>query len=132
MTTSDAAAKLKLGKAKNPLIINAPEEYLKSLGGLVFDTKPEKSKEGNYDFVQIFASRQSELEGLVKQFGKSGSYDCLFWACYPKGTGKIKSDIKRETVWNAFELLGLRPVSQIAIDETWSALRARPAEKVGK
>jgi hypothetical protein len=27
---------------------------------------------------------------------------------------------------------GMRPVTQIAIDETWSALRFRPYEEVGK
>ncbi len=32
----------------------------------------------------------------------------------------------------AVKNLGLRPVSQIAIDETWSALRFRPVERVRK
>lgn len=132
MKAPDAITKLKLDKSSSSLIINAPKEYLDTLEGLSYDTKPDSSKEGNYDFVQIFATSQSELEDLVKQYGKTGKYDCLFWACYPKGTGSIKSDIKRDTVWIAFELIGLRPVSQIAIDETWSALRARPSEKVGK
>ena len=50
----------------------------------------------------------------------------------PKGTGKIRNNIKCETVWTAFELIGLQAVSQIAIDDTWSALRGRPTEKVGK
>ena len=81
-------------------------------------------------FKYLPPTRQ-ELEKQVEQMGKAGKYDCLFWACYPKGTGKIKSDIKRETVWTAFKLTGLQAVSQIAIDDTWSALRARP-EAVGK
>ena len=68
----------------------------------------------------------------MKEVERVGKYDCLFWACYPKGGGQIKSDIKRDTVWKAFDLIGLQAVSQIAIDETWSALRARPAEMVGK
>jgi hypothetical protein len=62
---------------------------------------------------------------------QAGKYDCVFWASYPKGTGKIKSDIKRETVWKAFELIGQEAVTQVAIDDTWSVLRARPYDKVG-
>jgi hypothetical protein len=56
----------------------------------------------------------------------------MFWACYPKGKGKIKYDLNRDSVWPALALAGLCPVSQIAIDETWSALRGRDPELVGK
>lgn len=62
----------------------------------------------------------------------AGIYDGVFWACYSKGTGKIKSDLKREVVWELVNQVGLQCVSQIAIDETWSALRARPVAAVGK
>ena len=117
--------KLRLDSGKKILIINAPAEYKEMLNGVSFDEKPISE---NYDFVQVFATKQVELEQLVKEVGHAGKHDCLFWACYPKGTGSIKSDIKRETVWVAFDLIGLRPVTQIAIDDTWSALRGRPAD----
>lgn len=121
--------KLRLDDSKKLLIVNAPADYSAIIIGLNYDKEPQ---EPSYDFVQVFATSQAELEKLVMQVGKLGKYDCLFWACYPKGTGSIKSDIKRETVWKAFDLIGLQAVSQIAIDETWSALRARPIEAVGK
>ncbi len=124
--------KLKSSIAEEKLIINAPEEYLAILEGLDFDSFPEESKIGKYDFVQVFASSQAEMETLMQQVAKAGKYDCLFWACYPKSSGKEKYDLKRETVWTAIHLAGLRPVSQIAIDEKWSALRGRDLELVGK
>ncbi|MES2517946.1 MAG: hypothetical protein V4585_07555 [Bacteroidota bacterium] len=130
MNKDDIFKKLRLDIDKKLLIINAPQEYLDLLEGISFDTE---SKENNvYDFVQIFGYQQDELENITKLVEKSGKYDCLFWACYPKGTGKIKSNIKRETVWDAFSLINLQAVSQIAINETWSALRGRPPEKIGK
>ena len=43
---------------------------------------------------------------------------------------KIKYDLNRTTVCAALGLAGLRPVTQIAIDETWSALRGRDPELV--
>ena len=130
MNKEEILKKLRIDGSKKMLIINAPNEYLDVLLGLDFDT--ESNGEGIYDFVQVFGYQQDELEKLVQSVGKSGKYDCAFWACYPKGTGKMKSDIKRETVWSAFDLVGLQAVSQIAIDKTWSALRGRPSEKVGK
>ena len=117
--------KLKFGIPGDNLVVNAPDEYLSILEGAEFDTVPDESKIGKYSFVQVFASSQDEMENLVKSVAKAGKYDCHFWACYPKGIGKQKYDIKRDTVWAALALAGLRPVSQIAIDEKWSALRGR-------
>lgn len=130
MNKEEILKKLRIDGTKKMLIINAPNEYLDVLLGIEFET--ESKGEGIYDFVQVFGYQQDELEKIAQLVEKSGKYDCSFWACYPKGTSKIKSNIKRETVWSAFELIGLQAVSQIAIDETWSALRGRPSEKVGK
>jgi len=124
--------KLKFGIAGESLIVNAPEEYLSILTGAEFDTVPEDAKLGIYDFVQVFASSQKEMEVLIKSVAKAGKHDCLFWACYPKGSGKIKYDLNRNTVWEALGLIGLRPVTQVAIDEKWSALRGRDPQLVGK
>ena len=124
--------KLKFGLSGESLIVNAPEEYLSILAGAKFDTVPDDTKLGKYSFVQVFASSQAEMEELVKSVAKAGKYDCLFWTCYPKGSGKLKYDLNRNTVWEALALAGLRPVSQIAIDEKWSALRGRDPELVEK
>ncbi|WP_337044942.1 hypothetical protein [Emticicia sp. 17c] len=121
---------MRLNPAAALLIVNAPADYLSLFNNIMFDNAPEPEKE--YDFVQVFASEQQELEKLCAEVKNAGKYDCLFWACYPKGTGKIKSNIKRETVWVALEMAGLQAVTQVAIDDTWSALRGRPAEKIGK
>jgi len=124
--------KLKFGIAENSLVVNAPEEFLEALMVAAFDAYPDELKLGNYDFVQVFASSQAEMEELIKSVAKAGKYDCLFWACYPKGSGKMKYDLNRNTVWDALGLIGLRPVTQVAIDEKWSALRGRDPELVGK
>ena len=124
--------KLKFGIVENNLIVNAPEEYLAILEGVEFDSVPNESKMGKYGFVQVFASSQSEMEEILKRVANAGKYDCLFWACYPKSNGKEKYDLNRDTVWQALGLAGLRPVTQIAINEKWSALRGRDPELVGK
>ena len=124
--------KLKFGLSGESLIVNAPEEYLSILAGAEFDTLPDDTKLGKYCFVQVFASSQNEMEVLIKSVAKAGKYDCLFWVCYPKGSGKLKYDLNRDTVWPALGLIGLRPVTQVAIDEKWSALRGRDPKLVGK
>ena len=132
MSFQDIQKKISLLTGASALIINAPKEYLELVSKIRFDTQPGKTQQGQYDFVQVFGSKRSELEQLVDKYSGSGKYDCLFWICYPKGGGKIKSDIKRNIVWEIAERVGMQCVSQVAIDETWSALRCRPVEKVGK
>lgn len=124
--------KLRFGQAKETLIVNAPEEFLAIMAGADFDTLPNETKAGQYGYVQVFASTQAEMEEVLKSVSNARQHDCLFWACYPKSSGKQKYDMKRETVWDLLALIGLRPVTQIAIDEKWSALRGRDPELVGK
>jgi hypothetical protein len=123
--------KLRLDTNTKILLLNLPDSLKIIFEGINYDVLLDEKIKEHYDYVQIFATNQAELENLALSVKNAGKYDCVFWASYPKGTGKIKSDIKRETVWKAFELIGLDAVTQVAIDETWSALRARPIEKVG-
>lgn len=44
------------------------------------------------------------------------------WVLYPKGN---KADINRDSLWPIVAEFGFRPISQISVDETWSALRFR-------
>jgi hypothetical protein len=58
--------------------------------------------------------------------------DSVLWFAYPKGTSKMATDINRDTLRATGETFGLATVTAISIDDTWSALRFRPVEKVGK
>lgn len=50
----------------------------------------------------------------------------LLWVSYPKGSGKNKPDINRDSLWDLSIPHGIHPVAQVALDETWSALRFVP------
>lgn len=45
------------------------------------------------------------------------------WYCYPKGG---RADLNRDTIMRETGAFGWRPISNIAIDPTWSAVRVRP------
>ena len=131
MSDTSVIKKLRLATGQKALLLNAPPGYLESLGelpaGVMLSTQPE----GAYDFVQLFVKDRAELERFSPQALQAVKYDGLLWVCYPKQTGTIKSDLNRDSLWKLVEPTGFRPVTQIAIDETWSALRFRPTEKVG-
>jgi hypothetical protein len=128
---ADTSLTKKLGIKPNHklLILNAPESYLETLGSLPEGTEI-KTAEGSFDLIQIFLYNKVDVEKYAPigiQAVKPGG---LLWFTYPKKTAKIKSDITRDTGWESVRAVGWRPVTQIAIDETWSALRFRPESEV--
>jgi len=47
----------------------------------------------------------------------------VVWVLYPKAN---KADVNRDSLWQFIAPYGLRPITQVAVDDTWSALRFRP------
>jgi hypothetical protein len=54
--------------------------------------------------------------------------DRLAWISYPKG-GRLGTDPNRDRLAAALAAHGVQPVRQVSIDDTWSALRFRPANE---
>jgi hypothetical protein len=44
------------------------------------------------------------------------------WVLYPKGN---KADINRDSLWPIVAEFGMRPITQVSVDDAWSALRFR-------
>lgn len=121
--------KLKLDKSTHRLILDIPNELKGILENYGSDDQYRSEKDGIYDFVLIFSKTQEELEKTILRIKNASKWDSVFWVSYPKLSGAISSNMKRETIWKAFELIGLEAVTQISLDNTWSALRARPINR---
>jgi predicted SnoaL-like aldol condensation-catalyzing enzyme len=122
--------KLGLKPGMRALVIAAPSGYLKSLVPLPEGVIISEATGGAHEFVQFFATRKSDIEKSSTKLLRTAVPGALVWITYPKKTSGVESDLSREAVWAAMEGTGWRPVSQIAIDEVWSALRFRPTEDV--
>jgi hypothetical protein len=124
--------KLKLTPERTILLINAPTFFTTSLQefNVVFDTVIEPTKV--YDFVQLFVQSIAEFEQSLPSALTATQYDKMLWICYPKGSSNIKTDINRDRIHQLSPNYGIDTVTQISIDDTWSAMRLRPLEAVGK
>jgi hypothetical protein len=69
-------------------------------------------------FVDDAATARAALAAHAADLAKPE----YLWFCYPKGG---RADINRDSLWPMVAEHGVRPITQIAIDETWSALRFR-------
>ncbi|WP_433447068.1 hypothetical protein ACQPXS_04325 [Streptomyces sp. CA-142005] len=80
------------------------------------------------DAVLVFVTTSGDLLGADAQAALAAAQrDALAWVAYPKG-GKLGTDLNRDRLAAALSERGVRPVRQIAIDDTWSALRFRPGD----
>jgi hypothetical protein len=111
-------------KQGRALVLHAPEGYKLGI---------EESEEpsGTYDFVQLFVHDAAEVEAWTPKAIQYLKDDALFWITYPKQSSKVKTNINRDSLFTL--VLGIseyRAVSNVAVDDTWSALRFRHLNKV--
>jgi hypothetical protein len=111
------------------VVINAPSALATAFIGLGFATGFDGVKSKN---TLVFINNNGEYIDFLSNQLVHIEYDSVLWFAYPKGTSKIKTDINRDTIRVTGEKFGITTVTAVSIDDTWSALRFRPIEKVGK
>ena len=112
------------------VILNAPANIEKEFVKMGFKTTFDKNSKSKNTVV--FINNNKEYTDFLKNGLKNVESDSILWFAYPKGTSKIKADINRDTIRVTGEQFGITTVTTISIDDTWSALRFRPVDRVGK
>ena len=134
MPDTSLIKKLSIKHKQRLLILNAPEGYAEQISTLLpadVELVTSPAGAGSFDVVLQFVRNKAEVEKdtpIAIQLVKPGG---LLWVSYPKQSSKVPSDINRDILWKVFPNSEWRPVTQISIDEVWSALRFRPKTEVG-
>jgi hypothetical protein len=106
------------------LVLNPPEGYILGI-------ESDNAATEQFDFIQLFVNNSEEVEKWLAEALPLLNEDALFWITYPKQSSKVKTDINRDSLFKLVqELSPYRAVSNVAVDEKWSALRFRHQEKV--
>lgn len=140
MPPSALAKKLQLKPGQRALVLNPPPGYPDLLGELPENVQltfhPEVSPSpldaGQADFVHLFVKDQAELAQWAPLALQAVKFDGLLWMSYPKRASKVPTDITRDSGWDPVRRAGLEAISNVSVDNVWSALRFRPSERVGK
>jgi len=110
-------------------VLHAPSEMAQAFSKLglqnAFDRKAKSTQ------TLVFLRNNAELMAFLKNDLQHIEPDSLLWFAYPKGSSKVKTDINRDTIRVTGEKFGITTVTAVSIDDTWSALRFRPIERVG-
>jgi hypothetical protein len=117
----DLAAKLQVKTGTVVAVVAAPAGApdLSALG-------PPGASPDTAGAVLAFAAAAADLSTVAGPAIAAAREDRLAWIAYPKA-GQLGTDLNRDTLAAAASQFGIRPVRQVALDSTWSALRFRPA-----
>ena len=112
----DIAAKLQLKPGQAIRLVDAPAGV--DLG----DVPPGDGPAGP---ILVFVPSSAALRTRLAEVVASAAADELTWVAYPK-SGRLGTDINRDRLADLLRAEGVQPVRQVALDDTWSALRFRP------
>lgn len=113
------AAKLQLKPGQSMALVDAPPDVdLDDVAG--WPTAPT----GEAEAALVFALDAARLQHHATALSAAAQRGALTWVAYPKA-GALGTDLNRDRVRAAVNEHGLETVRQIAVDDTWSALRLK-------
>lgn len=110
------------------LVLGAPESFQLALEKLPEETQVISSlnQVNQIGYALVFVTQKTEIQEFAKASRDKLTADAIVWMCYPKGSSKkYRCDFNRDQGWEPMGEIGFEPVSMVAIDEDWSALRFR-------
>lgn len=79
------------------------------------------------DGVIVFVHSLAEVETLGSEAVDAARAGKITWMAYPKAK-QLGTDLNRDILWKAMQRRGIEANRQVSLDDTWSAMRFRPAE----
>jgi hypothetical protein len=117
-STKPILEKLRYTPGQRALILNVPDAYAPILEGIEYEDRLD----GQFDFIHVFVTRRADVQRDAPAWRDALTPNGILWISYPKGKA-IATDLNRDSLYRMVLEHGLQGVSQVAIDDVWSALR---------
>jgi hypothetical protein len=126
MSLQTVLEKLQMKDEKNLLIQGLPSSIEKQFLKVSFaKSVTPLLKTRKIEFALVFAISKKQLSDILSDVVPALHPDAKLWVAYPKLTSKIASDLSRDSNWEVTTENGFEGVSQIALDNVWTAIRFR-------
>jgi hypothetical protein len=126
------AKRLQVRPGQTVVTVNAPADYAGALGDLPDGARLVAGGDpAGADHVHVFVRDSGELARLGPQAVAGARAGAVTWIAYPKKSSGVDTDLTRDRGWEAVTD-DIDAVSQVAVDDTWSALRFKPVAEVGR
>lgn len=120
MSDKPVAERLQVKGERTLAVIGAPTAVDRKIGARTVRCDIAKA-----DVILVFAANRAEFDAALPAALKKSPKTAILWAAYPKLTSKLAADLSRDIIHALAPKHGLDTVSQIAIDDDWSALRLK-------
>jgi hypothetical protein len=120
--------KLQIKAGKHWLFFNAPHNYLTFIEPLPDDVQIDFEPNGTFDGIQLFINSTFDLNTSLPIIFPLLKPDTIFWLTYPKKSSGMESGLEMMDSWDELTTQGLRIVTSVSVNETWTALRFKPIE----
>lgn len=120
MSDKPVAERLQVKGDRRLAVIGASADLEKTLGA-----GKARGDVASADVVLLFAPNRTSLDKGLPKLLRSMRPSAIFWVAYPKLSSGLAADLSRDVINGLAPSHGLDTVSQIAIDDDWSALRLK-------
>ena len=128
---SSLAKKLRLNADHSLAILNVPDPYVALLTPGPRDVRKQVGPGQSFDAVLLFVKDVDELRRLGPGAISATKASGLLWIAYPKGGNTVGATdlpatpwwVQRDVLGDVCSVKGYKPVSFVAVDDTWTALR---------
>ena len=120
MSDKPVFERLQVKRGRRLAVLGASRGLDRSVGAL--DARAPAAKA---DVILLFAPNRAYLENQLPPALETASHTAILWVAYPKLTSSLAADLSRDIIHSLAPSYGLDTVSQVAIDDDWSALRLK-------
>jgi hypothetical protein len=127
---ADAARKLLIKPGDRVRVESAPGGFDAILGPLPDGAR--RTAEPGPDVVLVFVHDNAAFERAIPALRQHAHSARAAWIAYPKLSSSKAGNLGRDTIRGALDATDITTVTQVALDDTWSAIRLRPLDRVGR
>lgn len=120
MSDKPVAERLQVKGDRRLAVIGAPAVLEKTVGA-----SKARANLAEADVVLLLAPDRASLDDKLPDVLNKMGEAAILWVAYPKLSSKLAADLSRDIIHALAPKYGLDTVSQIAIDDDWSALRLK-------
>jgi hypothetical protein len=129
---ADTPRKLLIKPNDRVVVLHAPGDAAALLGPLPDGATLATKRGGEADVAVVFSADLPGFTKLIPTLREYAFGSRAVWVGYPKLSSKAAGSLSRDVIRTTLDSTDITTVTQIAIDETWSAIRLRPLAEVGR
>ncbi|MCK6629185.1 MAG: DUF3052 domain-containing protein [Anaerolineae bacterium] len=115
--------KLGIKPGSRLIMLNAPQNYVQTLGELPENITIAAALAGPLDFIHFFTTRRDALAAEFPRLKQALDPAGMLWISWPKRAAKVETDLTEDIIRAIGLANGLVDVKVAAVDEVWSGLK---------